>query len=214
MQGFYRPSPGTGFNRTAKLQASSAFTLVELLVVIAVIVILAAMVLPTFAGAKAKAVRIQCLSNEKQLIVAWTLYSMDNHEVLALNGGDTNTTSARPHLWVYGGNHGDPQTLTNSDYLVNANYGLFAPFIGSVQIYKCPADRSIWPGWNTGVKNEPELRSYAMNCYMGTPASGVVPPLGLNSLYRVYTKSSDLAPDSPANRFVFIDVNPASICTP
>src|SRR5579864_7176699 len=96
---------------TGKHCANVGFTLIELLVVVAIIVILAAMVLPTFASAKAKAWRIQCLSNEKQLIDAWALYSLDNHEALALNGGDLSVTSTRPHLWVYGGNHGDPPTL-------------------------------------------------------------------------------------------------------
>jgi prepilin-type N-terminal cleavage/methylation domain-containing protein len=214
MQGISRPSVGAGFRHTAKLHDNPAFTLVELLVVIAVIVILAAMVLPTFAGAKAKAVRIQCVSNQKQLIIAWALYALDNHDVLALNGGDTAVTSTQAHLWVYGGNHGDPETLTNSDYLLNPNYALFSPFIRSVQVYKCPADRSMWPLWNAPGKSAPESRSYSMNCYIGTPASGVVSPLSLNSSYRVYVKTSDLALDSPENRFVFVDVNPANICTP
>lgn len=214
MQGFRRPPLGTGFRCTAKLHLNHAFTLLELLVVIATVVMLAAMILPTFASCKSKAVRIQCLSNEKQLIVAWALYALDNHEALAMNGGDTAFKSSKPHLWAYGGNHGDPETLTNTDYLLNANYALFAPFIGSLQIYKCPADRSTWPLWSAPAIKVSELRSYSMNCYIGTPATNVVAPLGLSSLYRVYLKSSDLALDSPENRFVFIDVNPASICTP
>src|SRR5260370_40078918 len=53
-----------------------------------------------------------------------------------------------------------------------------------------------------------------MNCYVGTPAGTLeepfVPALG----YHYYVKSSQLASDLPANRFVFIDVNPANICTP
>ena len=119
-----------------------AFTLVELLVVIAIIAILAALLLPTLAGAKMQAARIQCMSNEKQMIMAWTIYSGDNNEKLVLNGGDAATTSTQAHLWVHGGNHGSPDTLTNQQYLVGANFALFAKILPSERIYKCPADRS------------------------------------------------------------------------
>jgi hypothetical protein len=115
-------------------------------------------------------------------------------------------------LWVYGGNHGDDQTLTNLQYLVGNNYALFSPYIKSVGVYKCPADRTLWPVRGKG--NVFELRSYAMNCYVGTRPGNVEGPLSLNSVYRTYLKSSDLAQGGTANRFVFIDVNPASICTP
>ena len=54
-----------------------AFTLIELLVVIAIIAILAALLLPALASAKAKAQRIQCISNIKQMNIAGVMYSTD-----------------------------------------------------------------------------------------------------------------------------------------
>ena len=191
-----------------------AFTLVELLVAIAVIAILAALLLPALAGAKMQAARIQCVSNDKQLILAWTIYSTDNNENLVSNGGDTATTSTHAHLWVQGGNHGSADTLTNKLYLTGANFALFARSLPTERVYKCPADLSTWPLWTSKLTYVTELRSYAMNCYLGTAGAGVIAPISMNSAYKVYTKSSQFGADSPVNRFVFMDVNPASICTP
>jgi prepilin-type N-terminal cleavage/methylation domain-containing protein len=186
----------------------SAFTLIELLVVIAIIAILAAMLLPALAKAKAQAKRIQCVNNEKQLVLTWALYSLDNHEQLVPNGGGQFRSSG-PYLWVLGDNHAYLPAFVDNQFLLGNQYALFAPYLKTALCYKCPADASTMKFNGT---NAPKIRSYALNCYVGVPAGSLEEPFRMNPDVKVYLRSSDL--DVPGERFVFMDVNPANLCTP
>lgn len=186
------------------------FTLIELLVVIAIIAILAALLLPVLSNAKAQALRIQCVNQQKQLVIAWTLYASDNNDRLVLNGGGQPRASGA-YLWVQGDNHGWQAGFVDPNYLVSPRYALFAQYIRAAAIYKCPADKAMIKINN---KDVPTVRSFALNSYLGTTPENLQGPIILSAGYRVHLKNSDLAADTPAKRYAFIDVNSGSICTP
>ena len=71
-----------------KTKQSRGFTLIELLVVIA---ILASMLLPALSVAKEKGVRIKCMSNLKQIGLAFQIYTGENNQCLPSYGADAGT---------------------------------------------------------------------------------------------------------------------------
>ena len=80
--------------KTQISQPRLGFTLIELLVVIGVIAVLSSILIPVLGEAKSKARAIKCISNKKQLVNAWHLYSTDNDGWLILNG-ETNVSVER-----------------------------------------------------------------------------------------------------------------------
>ncbi len=190
----------------------AAFTLLELLVTIAIIAVVAGLLLPGLAGAKSRAQLLDCQNSHRQLGLAWILYAGDHRDTLPYNFGaaETRATVARGEYLNWVNNVLDWELRPeNTNASLNAIGGLGPYTGGEVRLYRCPRDWTVSDlqreaGWRHRV------RSRSMNALVGD--AGEFTASGDNVNVPQYTQFFRLAEiPEPSRIFVFLDEHPDSI---
>lgn len=153
-----------------RARAKAGFTLIELLVVIAIIAILAALLLPALAGAKQRAIRVQCASNLKQWGLAVIMYANDNHESFPLN---PTSDGASGFAWMALGLN----TNFYPQYLYPNRPGATTGERSMQDVIYCPTDQ-----WHRAVESEEDKVNLIGYQYLPGRDSGGWPNYDSNGL--------------------------------
>ena len=163
----------------------NGFTLIELLVVIAIIAILAAMLLPALSKAKLKATQSACVSNQKQLGLAFVMYSGDfNDYIVPYGGGDGYWTAPTALAWNLVGQSSDVSQQNFQNWIKQSTNNPLLPFAPNPAVIHCPGD--------TRLNNRPGA-GWAYDSYSKVNGIGGDPYANYWGQNGTYTKQSQIA---------------------
>ena len=171
----------------------NGFTLMELLVVIAVIAILAALLLPALSKSKSRTQTIACLNNLRQLSICWHLYAGDNNDLLVPN--DNIAGGAPGASWCQG-----TGILETNTTVIES--GLLFSYARSTALYRCPADVSTVV--NLSGTRLSQLRNRSYNLSQSVNGD---PTAWLATHIPNFSRFSQINRPNPSDCLVFIDEN-------
>ena len=197
-----------------------AFTLIELLLVIAIIAILAAILLPVFSHAKQRAQGIHCVSNLRQMTLGWQVYTDENgnhfppnaamgHNHPAVGEDAGNPSWVAGVLTVSGLNYAGVDDNTNAMKLVGAPYNRFGSigdYVKAPGVYHCPGDPS-----QDYASSQLRVRSISMNGWINLGKTNASDSELWDEPFKKFTKPTDFGSKSPSDVFVFLDERAESI---
>jgi len=155
---------GTIARRSPSVRQYQAFTLVELLVVIAVIALLIAILIPVLRSARELAQRSVCMSNLRQLTLAWVAYADDNDGKIvygSADSGDDAKESWLGHAFF---------TSYRSSLIENPDKGALWPYVQDIDVYRCPRG---WPGHLVTYTTVPAARGWDVQGTYFPVATGI-----------------------------------------
>lgn len=201
--------------RTRSFRAQRArhgFTIVELLVVVAVIAILASTLLPAIARASGQGRQIFCQNNLRQLGIAWTVYAQDHDDRITYNLGSTETE----RMLARGEHYNWANSLmnwevhpNNTNDLLNTQASIGPYVAANASVFRCPSDRALSSiqrsaGWSH------RSRTYSMNAMVGNAGEFTAGGTNINNpAYQQFMTLSEIK--APALIFAFIEEHPHSI---
>lgn len=185
---------------------SRGFSLLELLVVVAINAILAAMLLPALGKAKYKGQGIQCMSNHNQLMKAWRMYVDDSRDWLPYATADAGAKAQ--YSWVQGLINFNPNNRSNWDIEQDVKKSPLWQYAPSPEIWKCPADRSVVQLGDGRVL--PRVRTMSMSIWVGGWGKNSSGWEGTDAgcsgpEWRVYSKLNSMTAPGPAMTWVLVD---------
>lgn len=194
-------------------RSGNAFTLVELLVVIAVIAVLASLLLPALARARNKARAVTCLNNERQLGLASQIYTDEFNDRLPYNLGSDeirkSVAQAQFVNWCSTILDWEVENSDNTNTTLVTQGGIGSYTGHTARIYKCPEDNYVSDlqaaaGWTARV------RSISMNAMIGDAGQFSRSGANVNNPnYQQFFKLSQVP--KPAQIFVFVEEHPNSV---